>query len=56
MNAYNNAALALNPPREMLDWTSALHYKFLEEFALLQDTHKDIREQPWAQATVHELM
>ncbi|KAI0749115.1 hypothetical protein C8Q74DRAFT_1222752 [Fomes fomentarius] len=48
VKSYNEAALALNPPRETLDWTTTSNYSFLEEFALLQDTHKDIRDKLWA--------
>lgn len=53
---YNEAALALTPPCETLNWTTASHFSFLEEFALLQDTRKDIREKPWAQPAVRKLM
>ncbi|KAI0712638.1 hypothetical protein C8Q76DRAFT_769169 [Earliella scabrosa] len=58
VKAYNDAAAALNPPREPLDWSTASHYSFLEEFALLRDTRKDarVRDQPWATPVVRELM
>lgn len=53
---YNEAALALDPPHETLNCTTALHYSFLEKFALLQDTHKDIQKKPWAWPAVRKLM
>ncbi|KAI0744667.1 hypothetical protein C8Q76DRAFT_764263 [Earliella scabrosa] len=58
VKAYNEAAAALNPPRAPLDWSTASHYSFLEEFALLRDTRKDarVRDQPWATPVVRELM
>ncbi|KAF8159744.1 hypothetical protein B0H34DRAFT_796962 [Crassisporium funariophilum] len=39
---YNATASALDPPRLMIDWNSVLHYKFLEEFPLLQNTSQDL--------------
>ncbi|KAH9847481.1 hypothetical protein C2E23DRAFT_741522 [Lenzites betulinus] len=56
VNAYNEAARALEPPRETLDWSKASHYAFLEEFALLRDTKNDIRDKPWAKPIVRETM
>ncbi|KAI0686976.1 hypothetical protein C8Q76DRAFT_772245 [Earliella scabrosa] len=56
VKAYNDAAAALTPPRETLDWSAASHYSFLEEFALLKDTRKDVREKPWATPAVREAM
>ncbi|KAL7280958.1 hypothetical protein ACG7TL_005907 [Trametes sanguinea] len=56
VNAYNEAARALNPPRETLDWSKASHYAFLEEFELLRDTTNDIRQKKWAQPVVRETM
>lgn len=50
--AYNTAAAALNPPRPPLDWSVVSNYGFVEEFALLQDTHNDIRERQWAKPNV----
>ncbi|KAG2353443.1 hypothetical protein BDR07DRAFT_1496245 [Suillus spraguei] len=38
MKIYNEAALTLNPPAPMLDWSKVSHYTFLEDFVLLQET------------------
>ncbi len=54
VNAYNNAARALDPPRPMLDWSKASQYSFVEEFTLLEDTRNDLREKQWAQPAVRE--
>ncbi|KAI0350003.1 hypothetical protein OH77DRAFT_1576588 [Trametes cingulata] len=53
---YNAAAALLNPPREALDWSKASHYTFLEQFTLLRDTQNDLRDRPWAQPAVREVM
>lgn len=56
INAYNNAAAALDPPRPKLEWETISHYNFLEEFDLLNETRADIRERPWAQPAVRETL
>ncbi|RDX49545.1 hypothetical protein OH76DRAFT_1418305 [Lentinus brumalis] len=56
VKAYNAAARALDPPRETIDWTTASHYNFIEEFHLLADTRNDLREKPWATPAVREVM
>ncbi|KAI0367348.1 hypothetical protein BV20DRAFT_1037720 [Pilatotrama ljubarskyi] len=56
VNAYNAAARELSPPREILDWSKASHYAFLEKFVLLRDTKNDIRDKPWAKPVVREAM
>lgn len=56
MKVYNTAALALVPPREPLDWSRVSHYGFLEEFHLLQESHRDIRQEPWAQPVIKEMI
>ena len=43
MKKFNAAAKALDPDSEPLDWSEVSHYSFIEEFALLQDTRKDLR-------------
>lgn len=53
---YNAAAQALNPPRDPLDWSKVSHYTFLEEFPLLQGTHNDLQNKPWATPAVRETM
>lgn len=45
---YNVAALALSPPREILDIKEVVEYAFLADFDLLRDTRQDVRERPWA--------
>jgi hypothetical protein len=52
--AYNKAALALNPPKPMIDWSKVSYYMFLEEFNLLHDTKQDIFDKPLANAVVRE--
>lgn len=54
--AYNSAALALHPPRPTLDWSTASHYTFLEDFELLRDSRNDIRAQPWATPVIRVAM
>lgn len=49
VKAYNIAAHAIDPPCPTLDWTTASHYNFLEDFELLRDTRQDIHTKPWAQ-------
>ena len=53
---YNAAAAELNPPRQPINWETVSHIHFLEEFHILHDTRQDIREKPWAQSAVRELM
>lgn len=56
VTAYNTAALVLYPPRPTLDWSTASHYTFLEDFELLRDSRNDIRERPWATPVVRAAM
>ena len=53
---YNTAAAQLDPPRPPINWESMSHINFLKEFHLLHNTRQDIREKPWAQPAVRELM
>jgi hypothetical protein len=48
LDRYNAAALALSPPREVLDWDQVVEYAFLSDFDLLCDAWQDIRKKPWA--------
>ena len=48
LDRYNAAALALVPPREVLDWDQVVEYAFLSDFDLLRDARQDIRRKPWA--------
>ncbi|KAG6884740.1 hypothetical protein C0992_005852 [Termitomyces sp. T32_za158] len=54
--AYNKAALALDPPKPTLDWSKVSHYTFLEDFALIRDTNRDIADKPWAKLVIRELI
>ncbi|EKM48913.1 uncharacterized protein PHACADRAFT_107978, partial [Phanerochaete carnosa HHB-10118-sp] len=51
---YNAVAVTMNPPRPMLDWLEVMHYAFLEEFLLLQDTRNDVHQKPWVQPITHK--
>lgn len=53
---YNTAALALNPPRDTLDWSKVSHYSFLDQFNILQDTRHSVFEKPWAKPINRTLM
>jgi hypothetical protein len=53
---YNAAALSLDPPCPTVDWSKASHYRFLEDFDLLQNTHQDICSKPWAQPVIRATM
>ena len=48
LDRYNAAALALAPPRQILDWDQVVEYAFLSDFDLLRDARQDIRRKPWA--------
>jgi hypothetical protein len=56
VKAYNTAAVDLNPPRPTLDWETASHYSFLEDFELLRNTRQDIRAKPWAEPLIRVAM
>ena len=56
VKAYNTAALALNPPRDMLDWSKVSHYTFLNQFNILQDTRHSVFDQPWVKPVNRTLM
>jgi hypothetical protein len=48
LDRYNTAALALVPPRQVLDWDQVVEYAFLSNFDLLCDARQDVRRKPWA--------
>ena len=48
LEQYNVTARALSPPRHMLTLEEVVEYTFLSDFQLLQDTHEDISQCPWA--------
>ncbi|KAI0704566.1 hypothetical protein C8Q76DRAFT_631002 [Earliella scabrosa] len=56
LKTYNGAAKALDPPRPPLDWQTISHYRFLQEFELLNDTRAELRDKRWADPLVRELM
>ena len=56
VKAYNAAAAELYPPRPPIRWEAVSHINFLEEFNLLHNTRQDVREKPWSQPAVRELM
>ncbi|EKM53052.1 uncharacterized protein PHACADRAFT_99165 [Phanerochaete carnosa HHB-10118-sp] len=43
---YNAVAVTMNPSKPMLDWSEVMHYAFLEEFSLLQNTRNNVRQKP----------
>ena len=56
VKAYNAAAAQLDPPRPPINWEAVSHINFLEEFHLLHNSRQDIREKPWSQPAIRELM
>ncbi len=54
IRAYNAAATALEPARPTLDWETVSHYRFLQQFTLLNDTRADLRDKKWAEPAVRE--
>lgn len=56
VKSYNTAALALNPPRNTLDWSKVSHFTFLDQFNILKDTRHSVFDQPWAKPVVRSLM
>ena len=56
VKSYNTAALALNPPRDTLDWSKVSHFTFLDQFNVLKDTRHSVFDQPWAKPVVRSLM
>lgn len=56
VKTYNTAALALDPPRDTLDWSKVPHYSFLDQFNVLQDTRHSVFDQPWAKPVNRSLM
>ncbi|KAF8811521.1 hypothetical protein BYT27DRAFT_7089368, partial [Phlegmacium glaucopus] len=49
LGRYNDAAAAMFPPHVCLSWENIVEHTFLINFNLLQDTHQDIHQWPWAQ-------
>ncbi|KAJ7084524.1 hypothetical protein B0H15DRAFT_923560 [Mycena belliarum] len=53
---YNNAAAALEVPREPLSWEEVVDYTFLSDFDLLRFARTDIASEGWAQPAGREAM
>ncbi|KAI1782950.1 hypothetical protein LXA43DRAFT_904545, partial [Ganoderma leucocontextum] len=53
LDKYNVAARAVHRPE--LDWTQVSHYRFLQEFEILNDTRGDLQGRRWAEPAVREL-
>lgn len=56
LEAYNNAAAQLDPPREQLTWTKLMDTTTLADFDLLRESRQDIRQQLWTQPARREAM
>lgn len=56
VKVYNNAAIALDPPRPTINWSAASHYKFLEDFAFLQGAQDELRLKPWSEPLGREIL
>ncbi|KAF8154051.1 hypothetical protein B0H34DRAFT_662192, partial [Crassisporium funariophilum] len=56
VKTYNVAALALNPPRPTIDWSTVSHYAFLEDFPLLRDTSHNLARKCGAEPAVRLIM
>ncbi|KAJ7193902.1 hypothetical protein GGX14DRAFT_587219 [Mycena pura] len=56
LEAYNQAAGALDPPRPELSWEVVVEYAFLSEFNLLRFSRRDIRAEPWAMPAGRSVM
>jgi len=48
LDQYNITAQSLSPPHCTLTLEEVVEYTFLSDFQLLQDTHEDISQRPWA--------
>ncbi|EJT96659.1 hypothetical protein DACRYDRAFT_102753 [Dacryopinax primogenitus] len=53
---YNKLALSLQPPRPTLKPAEVLDYALLADFSLLRHAREDIRQRPWANPRVRELI
>ncbi|KAF9064137.1 hypothetical protein BDP27DRAFT_1384814 [Rhodocollybia butyracea] len=52
---YNKYALAMDPPRDTLDWTKVTHFSFID-FDILRETRHNVLEERWAWPLYQELM
>ncbi|KAJ6448968.1 hypothetical protein C8R47DRAFT_999342 [Mycena vitilis] len=53
---YNDAAVALDPPRRVLSWNDVVEYTFLADFDILRDPEANTVIRPWATPAARELM
>jgi hypothetical protein len=53
---YNEAALALSPPRRTVNWEEISHFSFLQDFSLLRIMDPTLLEKPWATAPTRHAM
>jgi hypothetical protein len=56
LEAYNNAAAQLDPPREQLTWAKLMDTTTLADFDLLRESRQDIRQQLWTQPARRKAM
>ncbi|KAK1229011.1 hypothetical protein PQX77_007938 [Marasmius sp. AFHP31] len=56
LDAYNEAARAMEPLRQVLDWKDILDMATVADFDLLRDTKLDLTHVPWAQPGPRECM
>ncbi|KAL0566356.1 hypothetical protein V5O48_015664 [Marasmius crinis-equi] len=56
LDAYNEAAVIMDPPRPILQWRDVLDMATLADFDLLKATHLDLTNVAWAQANNRECM
>ncbi|KAK7022491.1 hypothetical protein R3P38DRAFT_2532722 [Favolaschia claudopus] len=53
---YNEAALALTPPRRRLEWEEVIEFGFLSYFDILRDVQGNAAIRPWATPAARQLM
>ncbi|KAJ7670822.1 hypothetical protein DFH06DRAFT_981090 [Mycena polygramma] len=53
---YNDAVVALDPPRRVLTWKDVVEYTFLADFDILRDPEANTTIRPWATPAARELM
>ncbi|KAJ8087277.1 hypothetical protein PM082_006107 [Marasmius tenuissimus] len=56
LDAYNDAARAMDPPRQTLEWSDILDMAAVADFDLLKDTDLDLTDVDWAQPGPRECM
>ena len=49
---YNETSAALNLPKPSVEWDQVTHYKFLQDFTLLQDVRPEVLCKKWASNAV----